>query len=365
MVRRSARAAFTLIELLVVIAIIAVLIGLLLPAVQKVREAANRMKCSNNLKQIGLAALNYESAYGTFPPGYHGPKPNIDYPTSGYSNTPATGKPDTPKWIGSLVYMLPYLEQENIYKQLHSTTDANYYNVPPPQGAPPTGPWWSYNPDWTLAHSTIPQLLCPSDQQPTTLTAGSGALIHSYDSQGNGTAAGGVLLYFPGEMLGKTNYTGVAGPGFDHGTTAAANGYNYRPYTGMFTNRSQTRIADVTDGTSNTFLFGEGLGGTFPGQRDFQWAWMGVGTCPTFTGIKPGVVSPAAVQGTSNTTETTWAGFSSLHTGIVNFVFVDGSVRGIKQGGSHQRVNPISTAWMCFQALAGRGDSDLKTNELQ
>src|SRR5262249_39032108 len=110
MISSKSRSAFTLIELLVVIAIIAVLIGLLLPAIQKVREAANRMACSNNLKQIALAAHNYDSTFGSLPPGYLGYKPLI----------PAddTKVPNSFQNVGVLAYLLPYLELNTIYDQL-------------------------------------------------------------------------------------------------------------------------------------------------------------------------------------------------------------------------------------------------------
>src|SRR5436309_8632881 len=105
---RPSRRGFTLIELLVVIAIIAVLIGLLLPAVQKVREAAARTKCQNNLKQLALAAHNYQSANGALPPGVLGPGQKIVFPAG----------LDSCAWLSNLTLLLPYVEQDSLYRTM-------------------------------------------------------------------------------------------------------------------------------------------------------------------------------------------------------------------------------------------------------
>ena len=128
------RSGFTLIELLVVIAIIAVLIGLLVPAVQKVREAANRMTCQNNLKQIAVAAHNYESAQGLLPAGSLGAKPSDSFLAAGFFGYP---------YVGSLALLLPGLEQEPLYKSM---------NFVPRVGV--SGPsWWTDSSLWNAAQA--------------------------------------------------------------------------------------------------------------------------------------------------------------------------------------------------------------------
>ncbi|WP_020475648.1 DUF1559 domain-containing protein [Zavarzinella formosa] len=201
----SRRVAFTLIELLVVIAIIAILIGLLLPAVQKIREAANRMKCTNNLKQLGLGLHNYESANQVFPPGYIA------------NNSTFNGVSDTSEasWC---YFILPYLEQDSLF----NTVDYVAARAANGFGSASTG-------TLTIRSTRIPMMSCPSDD-PNAIMGFGGFCV-----RGNYNANGGI------------------GPQIMPSTS---NGLD-QVVQGVFYNVSKTRMADITDGTSNTAFMSE------------------------------------------------------------------------------------------------------------
>jgi prepilin-type N-terminal cleavage/methylation domain-containing protein/prepilin-type processing-associated H-X9-DG protein len=199
------RRGFTLIELLVVVAIIGVLIGLLLPAVQKVREAANRMRCGNNLKQLALALHNYNGVHEAFPYG--------TYTQCGADTNP---KPDGRNWAMDKV--LPFIEQDAFYRlvEAYSNNGANYI-IGFPQRATP-----------------IPTFICPSDaSSPKTLTGGPGS-TNQQGFHSNYVACGGSTAFNP-----------------------ASGAYGGNSLDGIFYVQSATRIADITDGTSNTLLLSE------------------------------------------------------------------------------------------------------------
>ena len=320
--------AFTLIELLVVIAIIAVLIGLLLPAVQKVREAANRMSCQNQLKQLGLAAHNYHGDNGVFPPGYLGPRdPQMSYDSS---------QPPSPYWkwyrsashVGVVAFLLPYLEQGNISGRMDLDPNS-------------TTPWWQSANNLTMAQSRLAVLQCPSDDLYGGVSFGV-LTSHHHDQ-----SSGFVVTYYPvatspqaANSTGLTNYAGVNGA-----TSSKAEGS--ARCEGMFYNRSRTTLTDVPDGTSNTLLFGEGLGLVTNGKREMAWSWIGVGE--TATG--PGLWGPHDALRSS---------FSSRHPGVVQFCFADGSVRGLRrEGTARPNGSPLpepGSNWYLLQQLAGRRD---------
>jgi prepilin-type N-terminal cleavage/methylation domain-containing protein/prepilin-type processing-associated H-X9-DG protein len=202
------RPGFTLIELLVVIAIIAVLIGLLVAAVQKVREAANRSQCLNNLKQIALAAHNYHSACNRFPPGATLP----------------------PSQVSALALLLPYLEQGNLYQQFDFSRDVYADGV---NGA--------------ARSQQVPIFLCPSDPS------------RGYYQD----------PFPPGYISGKSNYAANLGA---HGWWKDQNGTQVKDPTlsGVFAFNSGTRLTDIKDGSSNTLLFAEVKRGARPAHDNLD-----------------------------------------------------------------------------------------------
>jgi prepilin-type N-terminal cleavage/methylation domain-containing protein/prepilin-type processing-associated H-X9-DG protein len=277
---RQDRRGFTLIELLVVIAIIAVLIALLLPAVQAAREAARRMQCTNNLKQLGLAAMNYESSNGCYPP-----------------NAVAWSGAD----MGVFVRMLPFFEQGALYNAQNTsqvfTAAANI----------------------TIAGVSLSAMLCPSDGTNSTKVNLSGPDPYGYTS-----TLGGEWNYVvpPGtwyQALG--NYQPVAGP-IVHVATGA---------TGIIYDMAVTKIAGITDGTSNTMLFTETTTAWVPpalvSANLMYIKWNDVSTVDSQYAPNPRRYVPSTYSSLDII-----AGFSSssMHPGGVNVGFGDGSVKFIK-----------------------------------
>lgn len=299
--KANTRRGFTLIELLVVIAIIAILIGLLLPAVQKVREAAARMSCTNNLKQIGIALHAYHDTRETFPPG-------AVHTTTG----------DREMW-GWAVFILPQMEQTNLYKDL-----APSLNNSESAGSGSLNRFLRDN-GGSLIQTRLETFLCPSD--------GAGSLINpsfGVDRHFNGRAGLGTNFY-----PGKSNYIGVAGtwdidehPNDNDGAGTVNNGMLIRAGRNELLNMSS-----ITDGTSNTFLVGERESrcgaGAWAGNRNPTG--QGYRGCDFTVGSVYPVLNDPVNTGSDNCTD----GFSSRHTGGANFLFADGSVHFISDDIDH------------------------------
>jgi prepilin-type N-terminal cleavage/methylation domain-containing protein len=214
--RSRRRGAFTLVELLIVIAIVTALVGLLLPALQKAREAANRMLCANNLRQIELAAHHYHATFDRLPPGYFGPIPN--------------GPPNVNRgpWAGVLVTLLPYLEHGEFYERLRDTSPGSPL-APLTLSLKDERPgWWTSDTNLTLARGRFRVFQCPSADLAGPLERGALVALGAYNGKLSGLTFGGTL----GDSLGRSTYAGCLG------TLGPDAGPFYGRWEGVFGNRS-------------------------------------------------------------------------------------------------------------------------------
>jgi prepilin-type N-terminal cleavage/methylation domain-containing protein/prepilin-type processing-associated H-X9-DG protein len=311
------RAAFTLLEILIVIAIIGILIALMMPAIQKIRELAAMTQCANNLRQMAVAAANYNSQHGVLPPGYIGPKNNKSFDAS-----VANGDKADNQWVGHLPLLVPFLEQGAVVRGIQVNFDLGSQEPPWWLPAPSGG---TLPPNYQAATETVAVLRCPSDPDvPTeyrgTNESGTVVGVHFYNTgpylkwhyylenyDGGGTQQPW--------RLAITNYVGVGGGGT--GTAAW-----WSRYEGMYTNRSAIKLNAIPDGSSNTLMYGEVAGRRNPDSPDQQLtnaldiSWFGVGSLPSSWGLKPAAKAP-------------WYQWSSFHSSGAHFAFGDGSVRAL------------------------------------
>jgi len=379
----SRRSAFTLIELLVVIAIIALLMALLLPAIQKVREAANKMICASNIRQIAIACHNYHTDFQKLPPGALGGKTE---PTTGipnqytWANNLAGSGNNAPR-IGAMYILLPYLEGDNIKKMFTVGGESDAWEVP----GSVDRRWYAYTPNGIPAQTKIKIFECPSDSVREVTPASyvvvgiewffDGTLPNQWwdgEPYAGFSLASGSPFW---NALGRTNYLLCSGgsgtPSYSGTMSATVQTDIYFKYKGVFHNRSKLSLGQLTvqDGTSNTIFAGETLGGQRVGVTDTVIPWVVNATESVGAGLGRGQFkneddpSGPGWNGADRTPRGGgWYRYSAMHAAGPQFAFGDGSVRTIKYGDTMPpaanvtATTPLTSDFMILLQMAGKND---------
>jgi prepilin-type N-terminal cleavage/methylation domain-containing protein/prepilin-type processing-associated H-X9-DG protein len=339
---RNHRNAFTLIELLVVIGIIALLLAMILPAIQRVRESANKVLCAHQLRQLGISAHHYHQDYQRLPPGYLGPSLRNQALPSSWSEG---------QWVGHLPLLFNYLENKPLFSGLQIKW-----------GLEEVSPWlWSWRDanqtphedNYRLGRTVLKLFRCPSAPDYDPLygdpnPSGGGTMLGLHvvhDANDVKTIAwkGDYLLAAQFQFLAKTNYLGCAG-------TGSGNQSPWQKWQGIFTNRSKVTLGQLTttDGASNTLLYGEAAI-----TEKIDICWVGGGALGTYQGL---VRSPNA----------NYQQFSSFHNAGVQFCFADGSVKTLMFGNTRWNGTALGNTadWHQLQQLAGWRDGESLANTL-
>ena len=318
---------FTLVELLVVIAVIGVLVALLLPAVQAAREAARRMQCTNNLKQLGIAVHNFHDAHKKLPPGQIADR-DLD-PNVTFANTTV---------VGHLAYLLPYLDQVAIYNPFPAALEMDFNQFTKPYNVATAArrqPYWEYLEICAVTGTKLNVFLCPSDNAEIARKLGPSTDYPSYAESFS------IWVHMVPETFGAywvnddmprpltreiqvTNYLGCAGRLLASSAALNEPVDKVDAYKGAFRMNEQISLAEITDGTTNTILFGEVTGhfddGVKARGRQSSHSWM----------MGPMIMHYMTFQMNGvpyNNLDRQWYRFSSRHPGnILNFTHSDGSV---------------------------------------